>query len=234
MSTKTNDVIKEMTKKIDDGTWIYNMQLPSEVELAKQFNVSRATMRQALQEMAFSGRIIRVRGVGTFVGHKAINYGINELVSITGLIRQNGYEASITHVSLDVGKPEPVHCEALNLAELEPVYTVQRVFSADSRQVVYEEVVYPVKFLTGIVEKDFLDSSFKMLEKHGIQIKSSEGDIRPYAATAEMAALLEVKQGSPLLLMETALEDQNQQKICYVKDYFTEWFTFPIRRIRTI
>ncbi len=39
--------------------------LPSEVELAEQFGVSRMTARQAMQNLAIEGLVRRKRGVGT-------------------------------------------------------------------------------------------------------------------------------------------------------------------------
>ena len=230
--TVSAGVIEAIQQKIDAGAWPKGTQIPSEPELAAQFGVSRATIREAMQELVFSGQINRVRGVGTFVGHKTISYGMNELVSISTLIRQNGYESSIQRVVLDIVRPQKAHIQALGLSGLDPVYKVRRVFAADGKPVVYEEVVYPAKLLAGVKEKDFLDSSFKMLAARGLDVKSSDGCVRPQRATAEMAVALGIPRGAPLLMMETVIQDTNNRKIAHVKDYFTEWFEFPIRRIR--
>ncbi|MDL2213980.1 GntR family transcriptional regulator [Clostridia bacterium OttesenSCG-928-O13] len=230
----STNITQEMRQKIDDGVWPSGMQIPSEPLLAKEFGVSRATVREAMQALVFGGLINKVRGVGSFVGHKTISYGMNELVSISVLIQQNGYKSSICHAALDVARPQPKHCQALGLSALEPVYMVQRVFAADDKPVVYEEAVFPCKLLPDVTEEDFFGSSFKMLQARDIVVKSADGGVRPLRATGEMAGLLEIAEGSPLLLMETVMADQNGQKIGYVKDHFTEWFEFPIRRVRNI
>lgn len=232
MSTKTNTVIQKISQEIEKGTWPGGTQLPSETELANLLQVSRGTVRQALQEMAFSGKVIKKRGIGTFVGNTTIQYGINDLVSITNLISQSGYQADVEHVSLKIEKPNPKYCELLELSEMDPVYAVERIILADKIPVVFERIIYPAQVLTGVTEEAFYGSNFQMLEQRGIYIQSSEGTIRPVSASKDMAALLNLSAKSPLLLMESVFQNQNQETVYCVEDYFTEKFSFPIRRVR--
>ncbi|GAA0266650.1 GntR family transcriptional regulator [Faecalicatena contorta] len=232
MNTKTNIIIQKISREIENGTWPSGSQLPSETELANIFHVSRATIRQALQELAFSGKIIKKRGIGTFVGNTTIQYGINDLVSITNLISQSGYEVNVEQVSLKIEKPSPKYCEFLELRELDPVYTVERIILADKIPVVFERIIYPTRILTGVTEEAFYGSNFQMLEQRGIYIQSSEGTIRPVSASRHMASLLNLSPKAPLLLMDSVFQNQNQETIYCVEDYFTEKFSFPIRRVR--
>jgi len=47
-------------------------KLPSEVELAKFFGVSRATLREAMRILEEEGYVIRKHGIGTFVASRPI------------------------------------------------------------------------------------------------------------------------------------------------------------------
>ncbi|WP_042161527.1 GntR family transcriptional regulator [Paenibacillus gorillae] len=232
MNTKTNIIIQKITQEIEDGTWPGGSQLPSETELSNIFQVSRATIRQALQEMAFSGKVIRKRGIGTFVGNATIQYGINDLVSITNLISQSGYKVSVEHVSLKIEKPSAKVCELLNMSEFDPVYSVERIILADNIPVVFERIIYPAHILTGVKEEAFYGSNFKMLEQRGIYIQSSEGKISPVYASKHMASLLKLPTNAPLLFMDSVFKNQNQEAIYCVEEYFTEMFSFPIHRVR--
>lgn len=49
------------------GTWPVHHQLPSELELAAEFGVSRGTVRRAIQTLTESGILVTVQGKGTFV-----------------------------------------------------------------------------------------------------------------------------------------------------------------------
>ncbi|GGD49454.1 GntR family transcriptional regulator [Paenibacillus nasutitermitis] len=64
-------------EQIRQGVWNKNDQLPTEHELAAKFNVSRITVKNALQQLVKEGLIYRIQGKGTFlsapgVGEKTI------------------------------------------------------------------------------------------------------------------------------------------------------------------
>lgn len=56
-----------VTGKIDLGELAANERLPSEKELAEQFNVSRITVSNALNQLKGDGIVLRIPGKGTFV-----------------------------------------------------------------------------------------------------------------------------------------------------------------------
>lgn len=67
MQLKYQAVLMELQNKIISGVWPENAMIPTEVELCDQFQVSRITVRRALDELVQSGLIRRSRGKGTFV-----------------------------------------------------------------------------------------------------------------------------------------------------------------------
>ena len=60
-------IARDLRQRIAGGEWRTGSQLPSEPQLAQQYDVSRMTMRQAVQELAKEGVLLRRRGAGTFV-----------------------------------------------------------------------------------------------------------------------------------------------------------------------
>ncbi|MBL4908494.1 MAG: GntR family transcriptional regulator, partial [Alteromonadaceae bacterium] len=60
-------IIKQyICQQIESGQWPQHAKVPSENELALQFNVSRMTARRALQELTEQGILVRSQGAGTF------------------------------------------------------------------------------------------------------------------------------------------------------------------------
>lgn len=67
------DILK---KKIENKEWTAGMQIPTEDQLCKMFNVSRATVRNAVLELVRQGYLIRQQGKGTFVSTNYISEGL--------------------------------------------------------------------------------------------------------------------------------------------------------------
>ena len=58
------EIFIEMLKS---GEWQEGQEIPSERELMEEYDVSRSTVRQALNELALNGMILKKQGRGTFV-----------------------------------------------------------------------------------------------------------------------------------------------------------------------
>src|SRR5438034_9703795 len=86
-------------ERLEPGT-----MLPSEADLQRRFNVSRATVRQAVQELAFAGVVKRQQGRGTFVAGPPLERALPELTSFSEHLASKGLASSsrlITWEALD-------------------------------------------------------------------------------------------------------------------------------------
>ena len=77
--------------------------LPNEIELARNLNISRNTLRQAINKMVFEGLLCRRKGYGTWVAKKTITGGVKNWLSFSQEMQRLGitiknYEL---HVSLE-------------------------------------------------------------------------------------------------------------------------------------
>ncbi|MGZ9585119.1 GntR family transcriptional regulator [Paenibacillus marinisediminis] len=60
-------IIEHIQRQIEEGKFLPHDQIPTEMELAEQFGVSRITTKRALVELERSGLIYRRRGSGSYV-----------------------------------------------------------------------------------------------------------------------------------------------------------------------
>lgn len=63
----TAQVVTYIKNNIRSGSWIVGEKIPSENELCRQLNVSRVTVRNALQQFIAQGILESVHGKGTFL-----------------------------------------------------------------------------------------------------------------------------------------------------------------------
>src|SRR6266498_4626127 len=127
----------ELRQSIDQGRFPPGTRLPSEPELAAEFRVSRATLREALRALEGEGLLRRRRGSGTYVAELPrvansldLNFGVTEA------IRSAGMRAGIAR-----GRQwtEPASAAEAGRLELEPgqdVLVVERVRTAEGKPVV--------------------------------------------------------------------------------------------------
>ena len=79
-----------LLENLRSGEWKPNQQLPTEDELGSRFGVSKATVRQALRDLAQAGLVRREQGRGTFVADQKVQFGPRHLTSFTEEMRDFG------------------------------------------------------------------------------------------------------------------------------------------------
>src|SRR5512137_2627916 len=97
--------------------------LPSEAELSRRFEVSRATIRESLAKLEHAGVIIRKHGVGTFVApaQPVIDAGLEELESLETLAERIGLETHMNRAAIEERPASGAEAERLQLPPEEPI-----------------------------------------------------------------------------------------------------------------
>lgn len=81
---------RSVVREIESGKLKPGDKVPSETQLAKEFNASRMTANRALKELTEENRIIRVQGVGSFVAKTKPEASLLEIKSIAREINDWG------------------------------------------------------------------------------------------------------------------------------------------------
>ena len=81
---------RSVVREIESGKLKPGDKVPSETQLAKEFNASRMTANRALKELTEENRILRVQGVGTFVAKIKPEASLFEIKSIAREIKEWG------------------------------------------------------------------------------------------------------------------------------------------------
>ena len=124
--------------QIRSGAYGSGCKLPSERELAEEFNVSRMTARQALQQLVQNGLAYSQVGKGTFVRVSKINQELRELTSFTEEMDRRGSHTSSRVLMAKVGQATDSVAEHLQIPPESQVVILQRVRLADNQPLALE------------------------------------------------------------------------------------------------
>lgn len=202
-TTRQEDVRRAVLAEIVDGSLPPGSKLPNEDALAERYNVSRATVREALRSLITASHLTRRHGHGTFVSSTPVSrHALDTTVSYTAMIRQAGFEPSERVLSKVRRAATEEEVERLGIEWTASVVVVERVRLADGRPVIASLDRIPVALLPGDALERLDASLYVLLEWAGAQVRFATARLVPVLATTRLAKLLEVARNSPLLHIE--------------------------------
>jgi len=216
-----------------------NGMLPSEAELTQRFQVSRATIREALAHLEHRGIVLRRHGVGTFVApaRPRLDAGLEELESLETLAGRIGLETRMTDLQIEERRATDAESTALQIPPEACVLSVSRVIIADKRPVAYLIDIVP----TTILQHKDLDRAFRgsvldlFTRRRDLHLSHSRTDISIESADTSIARKLKIKRNDPLHKLKAQLFTRDGRVIDYSASYFVPgYFHFHvIRQIRS-
>ncbi len=186
--------------------------LPTEVEVAERFNVSRMTARHAFQNLADKGRIERRRGSGSVVRSAPLHRQEAVLRAFTDEMRRRGMAPSSRVVRAELGT-NPAAAEQLGLSPIDWVVTIQRVRLADSVPLALETATLPGDFAE-VLQADLEHGSLHAaLTRLGRTMVRATGYVTARLATLDEARLLDITQPAALLVETRLIADAAGRRV---------------------
>jgi GntR family transcriptional regulator len=210
-----------LRQRMIDGVYPPGHRLVSEDELAAEFGVSRATVRQAVGELVREGVVSRQQGRGTFVNASvAHSLGLRFRGSLRDLISETT-RAGILRV--EVQRDAPVQqriAEALGL-EVPRATVVRRTRTMDHRPFAYTVNHLPPPLNDLISEKELKRvGMMTLLEQKGIVFGGATQSIRAQLADVQVSRALDVEFGAPVLFVERLLLKKDGQPCEFVQSWY--------------
>lgn len=208
--------IRQMLKNdVQQGKYKPDEQIPTEAELCEIYNVSRITIRKAIEELVKEGTLTRVPRRGTFV---TTNKFHNELLSVSGFSEFSHQLGMIPNSRILRSEVIPASEEVaghLLIDEGSPVLELERLMYVNDHPLFYDIAHFPLIRFPDLEKKIAMDeSTYKTLSKeYQTEIISNDKIIDVIGATTEYAKLLECDVGANLFRILKIAFDENDEPI---------------------
>lgn len=201
--TKYETIVNDIRKKIQNGTYQINEKLPTEPDLCQVYQVSRITVKKAIDQLVCEGLVIKRRGSGTFV--KGISEQQGEVLSQTSGLFHNINKMKIKSKVITfevIPAGEPV-AEKLNIEADDFVYYCVRYRHDDKNWRVMDYCYMPINLIVGLKKEVLYHSLYEYMEETlGLRIQSAHRVIRAKRPNELDKKYLELTDLDPILSIE--------------------------------
>ncbi|MQS75674.1 GntR family transcriptional regulator [Companilactobacillus halodurans] len=190
-------VANRLRQKILEKEYEINDQLPQETAIAKSLNVSRITVRKALDILVNEGLIYRIQGSGTFVKDNQQGKDISKKQSLE-IFDFNKYQVKL--INFGVSKPGKTVMNQMKINQFDLTYEVERLIMDREKIIALQNIFMPVKVIQGIQMKSLMGSIYDFVEDElDLVVDSAIRTISSEMSNDETSRLLDLPQPEPLL-----------------------------------
>ncbi len=218
-------IYDEIKDAIEKGTYKPKERIPSELELAEQYEVSRITVRRAVEELCSDGYLVKQQGRGTFVSTPHINrrFHATTLQSFTELCADNDMAAGAHVISRQIVPARQSEIEFFELDKNELLLHIKRLRTADGDPIFEENIFLPFEPYRELLTADLENKSmFAEVKRVGnVQVDHSRFRmLEAVRATPEQAAELAIAPHDPLLNLRAGFVTADDEPVYIGKQYY--------------
>ncbi|MFC1537829.1 GntR family transcriptional regulator [Candidatus Latescibacterota bacterium] len=229
-------VIVTLRERILSDQYAVDDRLPTEPALAKELGVSRATLREALNQLESDGLIYRVHGIGTFIKSKTPSITLNLTIerSITKMLNSLGLNPGTSAMKVASELVFPDDVERMNVPAGSNVVRIERIRTANGQPVAYTIDTVPSWVMKKYpsYEKGVNFSLVEHLKTFcGITLVESKSTLIPLHNVQSVAEKLEIDPSSHIFFFEGIGHNTEGLPVLFSREYFAPWiFRFEVGR----
>lgn len=201
--------LRELVTRLTPG-----QQLPTEQQLIDNFNVSRGTVRRAVQQLVEEGLLVRRQGKGTFVAPAQLVHPLDRLRPFVSIFTAAGKYPEGTVLAYEWITEPTLLPDPLSLGNDEALL-VRRLYTLEGVSQALAEIFVPGSLGRHISRSEIEEHPiYQVLQQRlGVSLDHAEIAVRGHAASTEQAELLQLATGAPLLVMQRVTYDSQQQLV---------------------
>ena len=219
-------VYEHLRQQLLEGGYTHGQRLPSETQLAQEFAVSRATVRQALAMLEAQRLVSRRQGDGTFATPDTLDLYLkphNEW-QIIHQIQASGRQATIDLLTVEHRPASPQEVDDLRLTEDQPVLHLRYRFLADDLPVMIGVYILPEAILKPFdTEHDLKQPLVNFVAQFSHhRLEYGHVQFNAVAASSALAVDLSVEPDTPLLDMHGAVYASDNMPLFLMHEYYRQ------------
>jgi GntR family transcriptional regulator len=215
-------IVDSLMAKIEAGELAPGDKVPSERDLSKQLQVSRMTVRHAMNALYLRGVLHRELGRGTFIAEPKLEEPTNILFSFTENMVHKGITPGARLLCLQRIPATRSISQELHLDLGQDVYYVKRLRLANQEPMVIEHSYFPAALFPGLDKHDLeTQSIYRILEsEYDVGLAQASQSYEPTVANEEESELLKIPPGAPLMLVRRTAFDKQGRPVEQAKDLY--------------
>ncbi|GMQ61434.1 GntR family transcriptional regulator [Vallitalea maricola] len=216
---------QEIIRMIEDEEVNADELIPSERDMMEKYDISRTTVRKAIDVLVNEGYLYKIHGKGTYVKGKKFAQGLLKLTSCTEMLRSKGFDPISKVLKYDVFTPSKRIIHHMNLDNKDKVFYTERVNLIEGTPINYTKSYIPYKYVPSIENFNFNNNSiYKTLSKvYKIDIIGTNRTVEAVLPSEELAKALDVSLNLPLLKFNGWVygkHDNDKILVEYFKTYY--------------
>lgn len=227
-------IAEDLRRKILDGVYQPGSFLPPEVELQKMYQVSRPTIRASVAQLREMGMVEVDQGRGTRVKDHQIYQWLDNQLSFTEVIRSQGFEPGTVVLEAEYTSASPKVAEALKVPFGSRVFKVGRIRTANGDVISYHLSYLLESYPIDKLKLETIFSLYRCLEElYGVVIVFTDDTISSEPAPSNVASILGIKPGYPILVLCRVAYAANDQVVELAYSYIrSDRFKYKTRIYR--
>lgn len=190
--------------RIAQNIWSLGMMIPSENELAKDFDISVGTVKKALSVLVQEGVLFRRQGKGTFVASPDFSKSFSRFFRYDWQTGEAAETPGSKVLSIDVIQPDADVIDRLQIAARQQVFRLKRVRTMQNKPFVIEDIYLPYKRFKGIesipLDQRLLYPIYN--ENFATPVIWADEYLQPAIADPAAAETLDIRAGDPVMCVE--------------------------------
>lgn len=217
MSTLYLKIKDDLLAKIEEGIYKPNQTIPTELELSAYYQVSRPTIRHAIELLVKQGYLEKRKKRGTIVCNHKIEQDFTKFIaSFDSQMHQKGRSTKTKVLSFHQETANEEICQALHLNKNDLVFKLVRLRYVDNNPNVLVTTYIPYHLFKEFEQIDFSQVSlYDMFEKYHHPVCKISRLLEVMLADETVSDLLNIEKNSPIFYFHSYGKDVNQTVIEY-------------------